>query len=295
MIILGSTSDKLQVITGAAVAATVTHVTWIDNNAGSITPGRTNTTVSTAATTDVVAAPAASTYRNIKFVSVRNTNASTSNTITLQHTDGTTVVILWQGVLGPGMMLQLDDAGRIALFANGGAIINSLSAGALNNFSTANQGAGFATDTYVTGSNILIPTQRPRAGTVFQSRIAVVKTAAGTATPIVNIRYGTAATTADTALCTFTFGAGTAAADTGVFVVTGMYRSVGSGTSAVLQGTCQLDASAAAGISSTSKAVVVTSSGHDSTTANTYLGISINGGTSASWTISTVISELMYI
>jgi len=99
MILLTSTSDKIQVITGSATTVQV-HSSWVDNAAGTITPGRTNTpTISGAATTDVVASPAASTQRNVKFLSVRNDHASLSNLITIQHTDGTNIEKLWSGTL----------------------------------------------------------------------------------------------------------------------------------------------------------------------------------------------------
>ena len=49
------------------------------------------------------------------------------------------------------------------------------------NASTASQGAGFASDTYLTNSNLLIPSSGIQAGMVFEWRIGVTKTAAGTA------------------------------------------------------------------------------------------------------------------
>src|SRR4051812_13488966 len=102
MLLLVSTTDKLQVVTTAAVA---THVqaSYVDNNAGTITPGRLNTIISTAATTDVVAAPAASTSRNIKQMTVRAKGGA--QTVTVQHTDGTTVVELISVSLTTGQVL----------------------------------------------------------------------------------------------------------------------------------------------------------------------------------------------
>lgn len=99
MLLLTSTSDKLQVITGSTGTVEV-HTSWVDNLSGAITPGRTNTpTISSATTTDVVAAPGASTQRNVKFISVRNDHATTSNLVQVQHTDGTNVITLWVGTL----------------------------------------------------------------------------------------------------------------------------------------------------------------------------------------------------
>jgi hypothetical protein len=293
MIILGSTSDLIQVITGSAVTSQVVHASWVDNASGTITPGRTNTSITGAATTTVVASPGSSTYRNVKFLSVRNTHASSSNAITIQHTDGTTVVVLWYGILMAGMSVQIDEGGKITVFTAGGiAYADPGLSGRYYNNSTANQGAGFATDTYVTGSNILIPAQRPRAGTIFTCEISGSKTAAGTATPIVYLRYGTGASTSDTALATHTFSAGSAATDQFLLRIRALYRTAGSGTSAVVQTHCEAVSQPTTGFSTLLKGIWVTSSGHDSTTANTYLGVSINGGASAAWTIYQVIAKL---
>lgn len=292
MILLANTSSKIQVITGSAVTSTVMHASWVDNASGTITPGATNSTTNSAVTTDAVGAPGASTYRNVKFITVRNTNATTSNTITIQHTDGTTVVILWSGTLGAGMQVSIDDRGIISVFSASGLLINPLSFGAVYNNSTSSVSAGYSADTYLAGSSILIPVQRPKIGTRFRCMFDMTKTAAGTATPIVTLRYGTNASTADTALCAFTFSAGTAATDTGMFVVEALYRSVGSGTSAVVQGHCRLVSQPTTGLSSLLKGVATTSSGHDSTTVNTYLGVSFNGGASFSGTNTQVMSSI---
>lgn len=111
MLLLTGTSDKVQVVTGSAGAVKV-HASWMDNASGTITPGRTNTaSITTAATTDVVASPAASTMRNVKHLSVRNTHASVSQSITVQHTDGTNVEELWVGTLDAGEAVVLDQEG----------------------------------------------------------------------------------------------------------------------------------------------------------------------------------------
>jgi len=291
VLILASTSDKIQVITGAALAATVVHASWVDNSSGTITPGRTNSSFSTAATNDAVAAPGASTYRNIRFLSVRNTNAS-AQTITVQHTDGTTVIILWKGVLAQDESVVFDESGRPTKFNSGGLPVEVRGAGALYNFSTANQGAGFASDTYATGSNILIPSQGLRAGSIYSCELMFSKTAAGTATPAINLRFGTAGTTADTSRGTFTFSAGTAATDQFKLYIRALFRTVGSGTSAVIASSCAVDSQPTTGFTSLLHAIWQVSAGFDSTVANSQIGVSVNGGASASWTLYQVIATL---
>lgn len=108
MILLTSTSDLLQVITGSAGNIDV-HASWMDNASGTITPGRTNSAIDTAATTDIVASPASSTQRNVKTLNIRNAHASNSNTVTVQHTDGTTVVELFKVALSTGEAITYVD------------------------------------------------------------------------------------------------------------------------------------------------------------------------------------------
>jgi hypothetical protein len=111
MILLTSTSDKLQIVTSAAAAIDV-HASWVDNTATAVTPGRTNSTITTAATTVVVGTPAASTQRNVKTLHVRNKHATASTDVTVQHTDGAIVVELYKATLVAGGMLQyVDDEG----------------------------------------------------------------------------------------------------------------------------------------------------------------------------------------
>lgn len=106
MLLLVSTTDKIQVITSAALDVHV-QASWVDNASGVITPGRTNTVISTATTTDVVASPAASTARNVKQLTARAKGGA--NTITVQHTDGTTVVELLSAALNAGDQLVFTD------------------------------------------------------------------------------------------------------------------------------------------------------------------------------------------
>jgi len=166
---------------------------------------------------------------------------------------------------------------------------------ALYNASTASQGAGFATDTYLTGSSINIPSTGLQAKTMYRCTFHVTKTGAGTAAPVINIRYGTNGSTGDTSRGTLTFNAQSGVIDDCVFQVFATFRTVGSGTSAVLVSSGFLvNDLATTGFSTTGNgAATATSGGFDSTVANSILGISVNGGTSAAWTVSLVQTELV--
>jgi hypothetical protein len=117
MLLLTTTSDKIQLVTTQAVA---THVqaSWMDNNAGTITPGRLNTIVSTAATSDIVGVPGGSTSRNVKHISVRAVGGQQG--VTIQHTDGTNVVQLINITLQTGELLVFNDGQGFQVFNSQG-------------------------------------------------------------------------------------------------------------------------------------------------------------------------------
>ena len=162
------------------------------------------------------------------------------------------------------------------------------------NASVASQSSTFATDIYLTNSNISIPSGGLKAGTVYSCKFNVTKTAAGVATPVISVRIGTNGSTADTARNTLTFAAQTAVADDGHFTVDVTFRSVGSGTSAVTQamGTVAHRLSITGLSTDVTGMKTNTSAGFDSTVANSIIGLSVNGGASASWTVTNTICEL---
>ena len=114
MINLASTSDLIRVITYTAAQIEV-HASWVDLNGTTVTPGRTNTpAITTATTTTIVGSPAASTVRNAKHLNITNYHASQSCKVTVEHTDGTTVVELMSFTLLPGENMILNEEGRWA-------------------------------------------------------------------------------------------------------------------------------------------------------------------------------------
>lgn len=121
MLLLTSTSDKIVLNTSAAGSIQV-HASWADNLASVVTPGRTNTAaITTATNTDVVAAPAAATQRNLRNLSVRNTHASITNVVTVTHTDGTNSEVLLSVTLLASESLVLDEIGKWTHYDSNGA------------------------------------------------------------------------------------------------------------------------------------------------------------------------------
>jgi hypothetical protein len=298
MLLLTSTSDIIRVVTGASVSTITVHASYVDNASGSITPLRTNTNISTATTTTIVASPAASTQRNVKLISITNNNATTSCQVTVQHFDGTNSVDLMGVTLKAGENLICDDVGNWTHHdAQGAGFTATSTPPVIFNNSTSTVSAGYATDTLLAGSSILLPSGVNIAGIQYIVELDMVKTAAGTATPIFNIRFGTAGTTADASICTMTFAAGTAAADTGKVTIVGTLRSAGSGTTAVMVGSAMINhALAATGLTSTGASgtgqITTVGGGFNSTVANSYLSVSFNGGASFSGTNNYVQARL---
>lgn len=180
MLLLASTSDLLRVITSAAIAVDV-HASWVDLNGTTATPGRTNTLITTAATTTVVGSPAASTYRTVKTLTLRNKGAS-ANTVTIQHSDGTNIPELVKVILGPEEQLHyqeeagwwITDSGfrkKIAIADLGGVELVTLAGDVTN----ANASANTIAD--VTGLSFPV-----LANKMYRFKIWVVYTAAATTT-----------------------------------------------------------------------------------------------------------------
>lgn len=213
MLLLASTSDLLRVVTSAAVTTDV-HASWVDLNGSTVTPGRTNTLITTATTTTVVPSPAASTYRTVKTLTIRNRHASTSQDVTVVHSDGTNVPELIKVTLPAGGVLHYhESAGFWVTDAFGrtltneaaggsGAAVNALnlvvlSADVVNNNGTANTiadvtglsfsvtaGEGywfrfnirFTADATTTGSRWSINGPASPTALAFQSSVALIST-----------------------------------------------------------------------------------------------------------------------
>lgn len=104
---LTGTSDLVR-ITTTSTADIEVQASWVDQTTAAFTPGRTNTISTTATTTTVVGSPAASTQRAVTGLKIRNDHASTSCRVTVLHTDGSTSVDLWSGILLAGESVVYD-------------------------------------------------------------------------------------------------------------------------------------------------------------------------------------------
>lgn len=165
--------------------------------------------------------------------------------------------------------------------------LEQLKTNSLSAFSTASQTITANTVTYLTGSGILVPAAGMVVGQCYRWYIGVSKTAAGTATPIWTVRLGTAQTTADATILTITGTAQVATLSGTLIIVTVQVRAVGAGTSGIVTG--QINTGAASfGIGGHA----VSAGFANNAVAGQRLGLAINTGASAAWTVGSVMGEL---
>jgi hypothetical protein len=192
-----------------------------------------------------------------------------------------------QGAVTAQSFVKIQGSPTQSLMANG----TTRNISFFNN-STSPQNITAATVTYLTGSNI--STANIKAGSVVNWDIAVLKTAAGVAPPVFTVRFGTTGTTADSTLLTFTGSAQTAVVDGGLFSIKCTFKTVGTGTTAVLAGYYTLMHNAqVVGLSVLPvNFSFQTSPGFNSTLTNAVLGITVDSGAAAVWTINQVSVKL---
>ena len=293
MIILPSTTDKLSLITSNATGDldVVASYGEVDQATPPVVKpfGRQLTNITTNTTTDILAAPAASTTRTPEEITVRNAHASNSNDVTVQYNANGTLYEMIKVTLSPGDTLEYIRGIGWFTVRN-----NSAPSG---NQSTADQATAAGTDTYLTGSSITIPTSRPLAiGTKFLWKIVATKTAAGAAAWSMIIRFGTAGTVSDTARLTFTqvTNVQTAAVDTGVWDIVAVVRGPIGASCIVAGGLNFTHHLAATGFSTvgTGDCYQITSAAFDCTTAGMIVGLSCNPGASGVFTFQVVQTDV---
>ena len=121
--ILTTITDIVRVVTSAAGTISV-QADWADQTTTTFTPGRTNTAITTATTTTLVAAPAASTQRQVKNMTIVNTDALVTNTITVQFFDGTNAFVVFAYTLAPNKQIQFNGTAWSVFDSNLNEFVN---------------------------------------------------------------------------------------------------------------------------------------------------------------------------
>jgi hypothetical protein len=112
--ILNGTAESLQLVTASAgsIDVTLKYADIVSSlSAPSYTPGNQDTGVTTATTTTICAAPAASTTRHVQWCSIRNKDSANSNKVTVQKLITATVREIIQVTLAAGEELLFDGQG----------------------------------------------------------------------------------------------------------------------------------------------------------------------------------------
>lgn len=123
--LLADTNDSLELVTTAAVALDVC-AKWIDRSGTTDTPGKSLSAITTATTTTIVAAPAASTFRNIIELTARNKGAAAQGA-TLRFNDNGTTYELFSCILQPSETLAYKEGAWFVHDTTGAVKANSLS------------------------------------------------------------------------------------------------------------------------------------------------------------------------
>lgn len=151
MLILANTTDKLQLVTGAAVTVDV-HASYADHTTATddVVANRQNTAITTATTTDIVAAPGSGVVRNIKTLHVRNKHATSSVDVTVVYDQNGTDFELHKVTLLAGETLEyIEGIGFFVIAALVPALmrVKKLTSDQSNSTVTATEVAGLSQTT----------------------------------------------------------------------------------------------------------------------------------------------------
>jgi hypothetical protein len=124
MLLLTGTTQTLELLTSSAANIDYT-ASYSDHTTSAFTPGSTQGTIASATTTTIVAAPAASTQRQLLSITLRNRHASTSCVCTLKLDIAGTEYLVTPGmILLAGESLQwLPHTGWIHFDTAGNVVI----------------------------------------------------------------------------------------------------------------------------------------------------------------------------
>jgi hypothetical protein len=138
MLILNATTKSLEVVLGAAPSAELPYTSsYVDVTTTAFGPLSADGTTSGTTPVTVVAAPGASTQRQVKFLSVHN-SAAAAATVTVQLNDNSTTRIIFKCDLAVGDSLHYIDSDGFKVLDSSG------------NIKTANVLVGFTEDDHKT-------------------------------------------------------------------------------------------------------------------------------------------------
>jgi hypothetical protein len=289
MLQLAATTDKLQLVTSAAVTVDV-HCSYADHtlSGDNVEGNRQNTAISTATTTDILAAPASGTVRRVKVLAVRNKSNSASVDVTVLLDANGTDCELHKEALRAGETLQYTEA--LGFFRRPRLRMPDPYAKGMHGDTTEQGLFGIV----VPGTEIYIPNESPiKAGTTFRWSGSWAKTAAGTAAGSWIVRFGATPTIAgSTARITLPLTTATAAADAGDFDIQAIVRGpIGASCIVCAIGGFRHHASTTGLFNLDHNIVQANSAAFDITERDMVVCISFFPSTSTVWTAHHVTAE----
>jgi hypothetical protein len=148
---LTTTTSVVRVTGSQAVADLEVKASWVDapnpvlSTSSYTVTGDLPTNITTTTVTPVVPAPAASTARNVRELSVYN-NGAAANVVTIEEFDGTDQATLWKGSLGIGEWVALDEVGVWTVYDSSGQQKVSPGAGRFIGQTVLTSGTSFVTN-----------------------------------------------------------------------------------------------------------------------------------------------------
>ena len=118
-VLLTATTEILE-LTTSSTSSTDYTVSYVDHTSSTFTPGSTQGNITTATTTTILSAPAASTQRQVKLITVRNKGTASQTVILKKDISGTEYFITGAVSLFPGDFLTLDSNGDFNVISSGG-------------------------------------------------------------------------------------------------------------------------------------------------------------------------------
>jgi hypothetical protein len=123
MILLTATTMTLQVVLDAAPTTTqaTLYAAWADHTSVAFTPGQTNGLSNGTTAVDIVGAPGASTQRQVKYLSIYNSDTA-SMTVTVRLNDNTTLRTLERVTLLTGERIEFVDGVGFRVLTSDGSV-----------------------------------------------------------------------------------------------------------------------------------------------------------------------------
>lgn len=127
-IVLEASTDAIELVTSTSAGIDY-DCSWTDNTTTAFTPGKSAGAISSATTTTVVAAPSASTQRNVMNCSFRNTSTTTANVLTVQRDVSGTNRTKFSTTVAPGEMALFTGERFFRYTAAGAEVVTPADSG----------------------------------------------------------------------------------------------------------------------------------------------------------------------